>query len=189
VRAHNDAERDRIVAILEEFNPIDFDHAGAVPLAEAGVTGAAAPTIETAAGPSRSTAPAAEETEVIPVVKEELDVGKRATERRYRVRTYVVEKPIEEAVTLRDERVVIEHRPVTGDRVIGEADFPKEREYEVVERHEEPVVTKHRTAEDVVVRKEAEEHTETVRDTLRETRVDVDKEEAKPAAPGPNRNR
>ena len=37
--------------------------------------------------------------QVIPVVKEELKVGKRAEERRYRIRTYVIETPVERDVT------------------------------------------------------------------------------------------
>ena len=48
-----------------------------------------------------------EREEVIPVVKEELEVGKRTTERRYRVRSYIVEHPVEKTVTVRDERVEI----------------------------------------------------------------------------------
>ena len=130
-----------------------------------------------------------ERDQVIPVVKEELDVGKRASERRYRIRTYVVERPVEEAVTLRDERVIIEHRPVAGERTVGDAELPREREYEVIERHEEPVVAKQaRRVEDVVVRKEANERTEVVRDKVRETKVDVDKEGAERAEAVPNRN-
>jgi stress response protein YsnF len=122
-------------------------------------------------------------------VKEELDVGKRASERRYRIRTYVVERPVEETVTLRDERVVIERRPVAGERAVGDAALPQEREYEVIEQHEEPVVAKQtRRVEDVVVRKEAEERTEVVRDTVRETKVDVDKEGAERAGNPPSRN-
>ena len=118
-----------------------------------------------------------------------MDVGKRATERRYRIRTYVVERPVEEAVTLRDERVIIEHRPVAGERTAGDAELPWEREYEVIERHEEPVVAKQaRRVEDVVVRKEADERTETVRDTVRETKVDVGKEGAAHEEALPNRN-
>ena len=51
----------------------------------------------------------------------------------------------------------------------------QERVFEVTERHEEPVVEKRaREVEEVVVRKEADERVETVRDTVRETKVDVD---------------
>ncbi len=114
--------------------------------------------------------------QVIPVVKEELNVGKRAEERRYRIRTYVVETPVERDVTLRDERVIVEHRPVTGEAGLR-AEVPQEREFEVVERHEEPVVEKRaRNVEEVVVRRDVDERTEKVRDTVRQTRVDVENE-------------
>ncbi len=55
------------------------------------------------------------------------------------------------------------------------AEVPQEREFEVVERHEEPVVEKRaRNVEEVVVRRDVDERTEKVRDTVRQTRVDVE---------------
>jgi stress response protein YsnF len=89
---------------------------------------------------------------------------------------------VEEQVRLRDERVIVERRPGSG-AVANEAGAMQERVFEVTERHEEPVVEKRaREAEEVVVRKEANERVETVRDTVRETKVDVDKETADPTA-------
>ena len=74
-------------------------------------------------------------------------------------------------VQLRDERTVIERRPATG----GAPGQPMEREYEVREVHEEPVVQKDiRGGEELVVRKEATERTERVADTVKKTKVDVD---------------
>jgi stress response protein YsnF len=115
---------------------------------------------------------------VIPVVKEDIAVGKRVHERRYRIRTYMVETPVEQDVRLRDERVVIERRPVADQTEAARlaAETPQNREYEVIERHEEPVVEKRRDVEEVVVHKEAQERTERVSDTVRETRVDVEKD-------------
>jgi stress response protein YsnF len=209
VLVRDEAERGRVAEILEEFDPIDFDHGSAAPISETGIAGRMGPMARSdvadagamspdatpqppLAGATRTGADRGVSTDsdqVIPVVKEELDVGKRASERRYRIRTYVVERPVEETVTLRDERVVIEHRPVAGERAVGDAALPQEREYEVIERHEEPVVAKQtRRVEDVVVRKEAEERTEVVRDTVRETKVDVDKEGAERAGNPPSRN-
>ena len=61
--------------------------------------------------------------------------------------------------------------------------MPQEREIEVVERHEEPFAEKRMTAnEEVVVRKEVVERPETVRGTVRETKVEVDKEPTDTAA-------
>ena len=57
--------------------------------------------------------------------------------------------------------------------------MPQDRDIEVVERHEEPVVEKRVTGnEEIVVRKEVVEHPETVRGTVRETKVEVEKEPA-----------
>ena len=112
----------------------------------------------------------------IPVIEEELRVGKRAVEGGgVRVRTRVVERPVEEAVRLREERVHVERRPV--NRPVSEADLNAFREgtFELRERSEEAVVDKTaRVVEEVAINKEVGERTETVRDTVRKTDVDVD---------------
>jgi stress response protein YsnF len=88
----------------------------------------------------------------------------------------VVETPVEEQVTLREERVAVERRP--ADRALGDADEAfQERTIEAEERSEEAVVSKEvRVTEEVVIRKEAEQRTETVSDTVRETKVEVEDE-------------
>jgi uncharacterized protein (TIGR02271 family) len=108
------------------------------------------------------------------VVEEELQVGKREVERGgVRVESRVEEKPVTEQVQLREERVHVERHPV--DRPVTDADKAfREGTLEVTERAEEPVVAKTaRVVEEVVVGKQVEEHTETVRDTVRRTDVDV----------------
>jgi stress response protein YsnF len=116
----------------------------------------------------------------IPVVEEELKVGRREVERGgVRVERRVEERPVEEEVRLREERVNVERRPV--DRPVGDAEEAfREGSFEVTERAEEAVVSKEaRVVEEVVVNKEVEERTETVRDTVRRTDVDVREMEAK----------
>jgi uncharacterized protein (TIGR02271 family) len=112
----------------------------------------------------------------IPVIEEELRVGKRAVEGGgVRVRTRVVERPVEEAVRLREERVHVERRPV--NRPVTEADLGafREGQFELTERSEEVVVDKQaRVVEEVAINKEVGERTETVRDTVRSTDVDVE---------------
>lgn len=118
----------------------------------------------------------AEQEEVIPIAEEELRVGKRAVERGgVRVRSYVVETPVEESVRLRDETVHVDRRKVDPNRQATDADF-KERVVELHETDEEAVVSKqtHVTGE-VVVRKDVEEREQTISDTVRHTEVDVDK--------------
>jgi uncharacterized protein (TIGR02271 family) len=114
---------------------------------------------------------------VLPVVEEELRVGKRQVERgRTRVHTHVEETPVEEQVHLRDETVRVERRPV--DRVATDADLNafQEGEIEITETDEEAIIDKQaRVVEEVRVRKDVEDRTETIRDTVRRTDVQVDK--------------
>jgi len=113
--------------------------------------------------------------ESIPIVKENLQVGKREVNQgRVRVRSYVVEKPVQEQVTLREENVSVERRPV--DRPLtGNEDPFRERTIEAQGKREEAVVNKQaRVTEEVFVRKDANQRTETVSDKVRETKVEVD---------------
>lgn len=110
------------------------------------------------------------------VVEERLLVGKREVNRGgVRVRRVVSETPVEEQVTLRDETVHIERQPV--DRTVsGTDDLFTEKSLELTETDEEAVVTKQaHVNEEVVVSKEVEYRTETIRDTVR--RVDIEIEE------------
>ena len=117
------------------------------------------------------------EEERIPIVEERLRVGKREVGHgRVRVRSYVVETPVEERVALREEHVNVERRPVDRPVAAGDDAF-RERTVEATESAEEAVVSKEaRVTEEVVVRKTAEERTETVSDTVRRTEVEVEDE-------------
>ena len=117
--------------------------------------------------------------ERIPIVEEELKVGKREVERGgARVRSYVRETPVSEQVNLREEHVSVERRPV--DRQLSQSDLQtgdmmQERQIDMTETSEEAVVGKEaRVREELVVRKTAEEHSEQVQDTVRHTEVEVD---------------
>jgi hypothetical protein len=83
---------------------------------------------------------------------------------------------VAEQVTLREEKVNVERRPV--DRPVGDADLRNltgEQTIEVTETREVPVVSKQaRVIEEVVINKTAQERQETVRDTVRKTDVQVE---------------
>ena len=116
--------------------------------------------------------------ETISVYEESLKVGKRVVNRgRVRLRSYVVETPVSEQISLRDETVEIERHPV--DRIVTAAEAAAfaggERVIEVEAHGEEAVVSKDlRVKEEIGLRKTAEERTETVSDKVRHTEVEIE---------------
>ncbi len=154
----------RIIRILEEA-------------AGGGSAAARAPAFGGSAQPLRE--------EHIPLVEEELRIGKREVARGgARVRSHVREVPAEANVSLKQERLDAGLRAVgrpMSDADVQAAGLLKPRVVELSEMREVPVVTKEAfVREEVVVRKTVEERIETIHDTIRKTEVDV--EELRPAA-------
>jgi uncharacterized protein (TIGR02271 family) len=184
----DEGQVNRIADIMERHGAVDMDKrenswrtegwtgytAGTAPSSTSGAqTGAAL----TADSPRAADARATGDEDVIPVVEEQVRVGKRdVSHGRVRIRSYVVETPVNEQVNLREEHVHVERRPV--DRALtGDENLFRERTIEAEERAEEAVVSKEaRVTEELVIRKEAHERTETVSDTVRHTQVDVEDE-------------
>jgi len=126
---------------------------------------------------SSSNIAASGETARIPIVEEEIKVGKREVQRGgVRVYQRIRETPVSESVTLREEHVRVERHPV--DQPASAADmaaFNKEGSMELREMAEEPVVEKSaRVVEEVVVGKEVTQQTENINDTVRKTDVEVE---------------
>jgi len=113
--------------------------------------------------------------QVLPVVEEKLDVSKRQVEKGgVRVNTRIVEKPVSEQVTLHEEHVNVERRPV--DRPVNASDMSafKEGSIEMRETAEEAVVNKQaRVIEEIVIDKHSHDRQQTINDTVRRTEVDV----------------
>ena len=175
---------DQVLDILERHNPIDIDErAASYGVAQTGGTAGMATGAGLATGKAAATtvntggASLASEPGTIQLSEETLAVGKRAINRgTTRVRRYVVETPVEEQVSLHDERVTVERRPVTDGRAVAGDSFG-DKTIEVTETAEEAVVSKTaRVKEEVVVRKDATDRTETVRDTVRREDVEITKE-------------
>src|SRR5215207_1772363 len=199
-------DHDRVMRILGRFNPIDIDehanewrktgwsgvHRGkaawdvqrrtAATMPAAGSTATATTGMATARGAMET------QEQRIPVYVEELKVGKRVVEQGHvRARVYTVEHPVQEGMSLREERVAIERHPVDRPASGMPGEAFQERTVDVTTHSEEPVISKEaRVKEEIVVRKEADQRTETVRDTVRRTEVEVEDDRAKagtPAAP------
>ena len=111
------------------------------------------------------------------IIEENLQVGKRVEQTGgARIRTRIVEKPVEEHIRLRQEHVNVQRRDV--NRPATEADFAafKEGEISVTESAERAVVGKEaRVVGEVTVDKNVTEEDKTIRETVRKTDVQVDK--------------
>jgi uncharacterized protein (TIGR02271 family) len=110
----------------------------------------------------------------IPVVEEDLVVGKREVSTgRVRVYSRPTSKPVSTTVSLSEEHATIERRPVDREATARDLEGGT---IEVRESAEEAVVgKKSRVVEEVVVGKERSERTETINETLRGTEVEVDR--------------
>ena len=181
VAVHVDqADSERVMRLLADQNPIGLEDTGADAATSTttgdeprmGITAEQRP----ASGELRMGAAHGQHDEPIPLAEEQVQVGKERVERPVRVRRFVVERPVEQQVNLRDERVEIERRPAQGTTV-GDRAF-EERTVEVRESHEVPMVNKTaKVTEEAVVRREGTERTETVRDTVRKEEIEVDREQ------------
>ena len=114
--------------------------------------------------------------EVIPVGEETLNVGTRlVTGETTRVRRVVVETPVEQSVSLREERVIVERRKPSAATAVATQGVLTESVIEMSDSFEVAEVWKSvRVTEEVVLRREVTERHETVRDTVRHDEVVVE---------------
>ena len=174
VQVRDDTELQRVEEILNAAGAIDLDERSERWRSEGwngGSTGASASAAQGTGGEV-----AAGDTRTLPLVEEELKVGKRVVSRGgVRIVSRTLEVPVQESVLLREEHANVERRAV--DRPATEADFAafQEGTIEVRNTAEEAVVSKSaRVVGEVEVSKQATETRETVNDTVRKTQVDVE---------------
>jgi len=116
------------------------------------------------------------ETRKIPVVEENLEVGKKVVETGgVRLRSRIIEKPVEETIRLREEHVNVERNKVNRNATDADFDNFKDETIEVREHGEVPVINKNaKVVEEVSVNKTVGQREETVRDNVRRKEVDVE---------------
>jgi uncharacterized protein (TIGR02271 family) len=126
-------------------------------------------------------AEALDESQAIPMIEEEMKVGKRKVGKgKLRVTSRMEETPVQQKVKLTEEHAVIRSRPV--NRAASPEDMAASDEgiIEVEESAEKAVIKKNaRVVEELEVGKESSQKTKTVKDTVRHTEIDVEKEPSK----------
>lgn len=122
-----------------------------------------------------------EESQAIPMIEEEMKVGKRKIGKgKVRVTSRMEETPVQQKVKLTEEHAFIRSRPVS--RAAGPEDMAASEEgtIEVEETAEKAVIKKNaRVVEEIEVGKESSEKTKTVKNTVRHTEINVEKEPPK----------
>jgi uncharacterized protein (TIGR02271 family) len=168
----NEENVDTAADILNRHSPLDVHRERETSTSGTSSTVGRNATAETGRVPSST----ADQSRAIPVIEEELQVGKRTVLRGgVRVYSRVREQPVEQTVNLQEERVRVDRQPV--NRPVKESDLRTGRDevIEVQEYAEEPVVSKDaRVVEEVRINKEASQRQQTVKDTVRRTEVNVE---------------
>jgi uncharacterized protein (TIGR02271 family) len=130
--------------------------------------------------PEPEPAPAVEAEEHIPLVEEELRIGKRALVRGgARVHSYMEEVPVTTEVELLEEQTSVERRPVNRrltEEEIAASGLLQDRVVEVTQMREEAIVTKEAVVrEELVVKKTIEKRVEHIQETVRRTAVEMER--------------
>ncbi|WIJ24785.1 YsnF/AvaK domain-containing protein [Devosia sp. RR2S18] len=167
----DDRSHEIAIDILDDEGSVNLDEREATWRAEGwgGYDAAGTTSSDLAAGRRDTTG------EAIPVVEEQLEIGKRDVSLgRVRVRSYVREQPVSADVNLHEDRVTIDRRPV--DRPLtGADDAFRDRTIEAEEHAERAVVSKEaRVTEEISLRREGTDHVEKVGDTVRKTEVEIE---------------
>lgn len=190
VTVATDERIDHVTAILERNGAIDIDERSAAWGSEGGsyvhadsVTGESTHIAGTHLGAGHAevvdrTLDTAAQGTSIPVIEEDLRVGKREINTgRVRVVSRISERAVEENVNLHEEHAHIERHAVDRPATAAELNNFKAASIEIQETAEEVVVEKTaRVVEEVSIGKQSSDHQETVRDTVRRTDVDVQNE-------------
>lgn len=126
--------------------------------------------------PAAAIRPNKAEEETIPIIQEELHVGKRTVRGpSVRVIKHVSEMPVEETINLHDETITVDRHPV--QRIANETDIRAfgDSQVEMTESKEEAVISKEaHVVEEITISKNVVDHEEKIRDKVRKTDIDIE---------------
>ena len=167
VHARSAQEAERARDLLDEYGAVDVDD-----MSSQSNSGNAYASGQSATNTNQTTG----ETGSLKVMEEQLQVGKRMEQTGgVRLRSRIVERPVEEHLRLREEHVRVERNAVNRPATAADFNAFKEGEIEITESAERAVVGKEaRVVEEISLGKEVTEREETIRDTVRKTEVDVE---------------
>jgi uncharacterized protein (TIGR02271 family) len=156
-----------VMSLLDRHKPVDV-------LDRAKIYGMAGATA--AAAEARTPVKSAEDPEMLRLAEEQINVGKRLVESGHTcVRRYVVEKPVDANITLHEEHVEVIRRAISDPANVTDTDW-SDKTIEVTDTMEEAVVDKTaHVIEEVVIRKQGSDRTQTVHDTVRRQQVLVER--------------
>ena len=160
-----ESDAPKVMSLLDSHKPVDvLDRAKAY-----GLVGA------TTADPKKPVPAKLAGEEMLRLAEEQLNVGKRMLETGHtRVRRYMVEKPVEANITLHEEHAEVLRHAISDPGYVKDIDW-SDKTIDVTETVEEAVVDKTaRITEEVVIRKQGSDRTQTVHDTVRRQQVDVE---------------
>ncbi|MCF0040867.1 YsnF/AvaK domain-containing protein [Dyadobacter fanqingshengii] len=196
VHAIDADEAETAAAILDQYGAVDIDETAAGYVSSQGYAGTATESsvntyADNSVDPyanrsldvvsdgslvSDSSLVSDDQTDSLPVIREELQVEKREIETGgVRLRSRIIERPVQESIRLRQEQVNVTRTPV--DRIASESDFDtfKEGTIEMTEYAEVPLVSKEaRVVEEISLNKTVDEREEVINETLRNTEVEVE---------------
>lgn len=179
VHARSADEAEQAADLLDEYGAVDVDDVYNQNYASDNIYGNSTTDQYNTAGDfssDSSIGTSGDTAKSIPIIEENLQVGKKEVATGgVRVKSRIVERPVEESLRLREEYVRVERTPVDRPATTADLDNFREGTIEMTETAEVPVVSKEaRVVEEVSIGKEVEHHDEVIRDTVRKTEVDIE---------------
>jgi uncharacterized protein (TIGR02271 family) len=172
-----DVEVPRALDILNQHELVDIGNRAMATGSIQGRTAtlAPAPLATTESPPARAMSTDIGTGELLRLAEEQLEVGKRVvTSGTTRIRRLVTEAPVEAQVKLHEEHVEIVRRAASNPDYTRDIDWT-DKTIEMIDTVEEPVVNKSiHVTEEVMIARKGSDHVETVRDTVRRQRVEVE---------------
>ncbi len=174
----DDGKAEQVASTLREYGARDIEGGSQMGSQTSMGSQASSTAASTTAMPAYTGSVAAEATgqTAIPIVEEELVVGKREVDRGgVRIYSHVVERPVDTDINLREEHINVERRAVNRPATAADFAAGTGSVFELNATGEEAVVGKtSQVVEEVVVGKQSSEHTQAIHDTVRKTEVEVE---------------